>query len=150
MLEQSKQEYGPLSSEFRPRRVRSRTSSRPSPYPIRRPFSRSPEKHIVDNLRPSSQEPSVVSSALRQISINPNANIFTHPSTFEKLLSCEVETETSKPAKAILTDTRPRVSSSARRAALGWSKRSTGRSNKSNNANKENSNKENASQGLIT
>src|SRR5258707_9046800 len=36
LLEHSVQSYGPLPSELRPRRVRSRTSSRPSPYPANR------------------------------------------------------------------------------------------------------------------
>ncbi|KAI0357590.1 hypothetical protein OH77DRAFT_1519472 [Trametes cingulata] len=35
MLEHSQKNYGPLPSELRPHRVRSRTSSRASPYPLR-------------------------------------------------------------------------------------------------------------------
>lgn len=33
LLEDSRQNYGPLPSELRPRRIRSRKDSRPSPYP---------------------------------------------------------------------------------------------------------------------
>ncbi len=36
LLKHSVQSYGPLPSELRPRRVRSFTSSRPSPYPSNR------------------------------------------------------------------------------------------------------------------
>ncbi|KAI0323288.1 hypothetical protein GY45DRAFT_1376434 [Cubamyces sp. BRFM 1775] len=45
MLEHSQKNYGPLASELRPHHVRSRTSSRASPYPLRNQRSAfSPEK----------------------------------------------------------------------------------------------------------
>lgn len=80
MLEHSKQNYGPLPSELRAYRVRSRTSSRASPYPVRvrcisitaeiqanmailgKPFA------ALDELPPA--------APLSKISINPNIKVF--------------------------------------------------------------------------
>ncbi|KAI0696589.1 hypothetical protein BC835DRAFT_853465 [Cytidiella melzeri] len=153
LLEHSKQNYGPIPSELRPHRVRSRTSSRPTPYPIRQHFSVSPEQHPAGQSFSFHDESSVSSMGLREISINPNITILSSPPTLEvnPFSPFAVEMETSKPDKSALGIPRQRVSSSARRTALGWSKRTTGKSStgKSSSSNKENANKENVSQGSI-
>ena len=136
MLEHSQQNYGPLPPELHCRRVRSRTYSRPSPYPQRTVKPASPE-------RPSPQQSSqgregivadvtvaTVVQPLRPKSVNINART---PAPAIKGLNpispFVVEFEKSKGDKSFNERTiRPRVTSSTRRAALGWSKRSTGKS----------------------
>lgn len=131
MLEHSQQTYGPLSSELRPRRIRSRTYSRPSPYP--RAVERSP---VFDrSIEHSSPVP--VAPPLQDRTANHNI--------------ANVEVSPFVPAKNDLKSIiglppRPRVGSNARRTALGWTKRSTGRENKES---KGKENKENVSYGSI-
>ena len=136
MLEHSQQNYGPLPPELHCHRVRSRTYSRPSPYPQRTVKPASPE-------RPSPQQSSkkqegiiadvtvaTIVQPLRPKSVNVNART---PAPAIKGLNpispFVVEFEKSKGDKSFNERTiRPRVTSSTRRAALGWSKRSTGKS----------------------
>ena len=130
MLEHSQQTYGPLSSELRPRRIRSRTHSRPSPYP--RAVERSPA--VVRSVDHSSPP---VPSLLQDRTANYNiANVEVSPFV-----------PTKNDLKSIIgLPPRPRVGSNARRTALGWTKRSTGRENKES---KGKENKENVSYGSI-
>ncbi|KAF8148662.1 hypothetical protein B0H34DRAFT_802878 [Crassisporium funariophilum] len=127
LLEHSVQNYGPLPSDLRPRRIRSRTSSRPSPYPQARvsKMTISP-----DQTRPSNAElhRSFATPVLQQIPINTN-RMTTAPS-LEALkpfspLVMDVEPKREN-AFGLAPAARPRVGSTARRTALGWSKRSTG------------------------
>ncbi|KAF8060726.1 hypothetical protein FPV67DRAFT_304096 [Lyophyllum atratum] len=146
LLEHSVQNYGPLPSELRPRRMRSRTSSRPSPYPharISKVMPPSPEKvqptaHVNINR-------SIATPVLQQIPVNRN------------LMSAAPSLEALKPFSPLVLDmepkrenafglapnARPRVGSNARRTALGWSKRSTGAGKSSTDQ------KENVAQGTI-
>lgn len=141
LLEHSVQNYGPLPSELRPRRVRSRTQSRPSPYPqarVMKVTAPSPEKK-----KQSVSDARVFGTPLQQIPVNHN------------ILSVAPSLEALKPFSPLVVDiepkrenafglaplARPRVASTARRTALGWSKRSTGKSSTDQ--------KENVAQGTI-
>ncbi|KAI0746236.1 hypothetical protein C8Q80DRAFT_1271161 [Daedaleopsis nitida] len=143
LLEQSQKNYGPLPSELRPHRVRSRTSSRASPYPLRAIRSTlSPEKARASPMQVFSDVPNksfVVpvpaahdQSILREVQRNTNVNVPTPPPALGELKPFSpfnIELEASKQGKnAFGLPARPRVTSSTRRAALGWSKRSTGKS----------------------
>ena len=142
ILEHSLQTYGPLPSDLRPHRARSRVNSRPSPYPrtVKTSFTSSPgAEHLratvaasltqsVENIAPRHASP--LSNALQQISINPNVPLTASAQTKE----CAVTLD--KPERAFGLPPRTRVGSTARRTGLGWSKKSTGRSgveNKENN-----------------
>ncbi|KAF7791167.1 hypothetical protein EIP86_002178 [Pleurotus ostreatoroseus] len=137
LLEHSKQTYGPLPSELRPHRVRSRTSSRASPYPLRSPRSVvSPErvKASMSFGRPFAS-PRDRSLPLQSISIDPNISMYSIPPAVDikPFPSFAVELETSKD-KSLVDVPRQRVTSSARRNALGWKKRAP----KGKGADKEN------------
>jgi len=144
MLEHSVQNYGPLPSDLRPRRARSRVNSRPSPYPrtVKTSFTSSPSsEHLRATVAASlttsigctagPRQPSPLSNALQQISINPNV-----PSA-APVESKECAVLPNKPERVFGLPPRPRVGSTARRTAFGWSKKSTGRGgveNKENNS----------------
>lgn len=153
LLQHSIENYGPLPPDLR--RIRSRTQSRPSPYPqnrsIKTPISSDQTRSsITDTARSFSslKTPGQTSvAALQQVSINPNIISPVPPSPLpdaaKKLNSPFVpQFDNSELVKTfgLPPAPRPRVPSNARRSALGWSKRSTGKS-----SNKEN----NISQGLI-
>ncbi|KAH0838886.1 hypothetical protein J3R83DRAFT_7313 [Lanmaoa asiatica] len=142
ILNHSLQTYGPLPSDLRPRRMRSRVNSRPSPYPrtVKTSFTSSPStEHLratvaaslttsIDNAVP--RQPSPLSNALQQVMINPNV-----PSTVSAQ-SKECVISQDKPERVFGLPPRPPAGSMVRRVALGWSKRSTGRNaveNKENN-----------------
>ncbi len=139
MLEHSQKNYGPLPSELRPHRVRSRTSSRASPYPLRYMRSTaSPEKSRSSPMHVFTDAPSKPfgmslhdQTVLREVQWSANADVPTPPpvlSEIKPLTPFNVELETSKQGKNTMgLPARPRVTSSTRRAALGWSKR-TGKS----------------------
>lgn len=147
LLQHSLDNYGPLPSELR--RIRSRTQSRPSPYPHTRSIkaSISPDQSRSDISRSflKSQTPvHTPTAALQQVSINPNIKSPIPPVPSLGALKSNanspfVQEDDSKLAKFGIPAARPRVPSNARRTALGWSKRSYGK----------NDNKENTSQGLI-
>ena len=131
MLEHSVQNYGPLPSELCPRRVR--TSSRPSPYPQQSAKS----TMLPEKTRSSFAELNKASFAdLKKTPvlqpINSNKNIMAAAPSLEALkpfspLVVDIEPKQEK-AFVLARDGRPRVGSNARRTALGWSKRSTGKS----------------------
>lgn len=142
ILQHSLQTYGPLPSDLRPRRVRSRVNSRPSPYPrtVKTSFTSSPcSEHLratvaaslttsIDNVAPRHTSP--LSTALQQITINPNIPSTVSAGPKECIISPD------KPERIFGLPSRPYAGSTARRAASGWSKKSTGRNgvdNKENN-----------------
>ena len=149
MLEHSQQNYGPLPPELRCHRVRSHTYSRPLPYPQRivKPPSpersspqSSPQKHeatfaditVATNTRPLQPKPVNVNSKTPAPAIKD----------LNPISPFMVEFEKSKGDKSFNERTiRPRVTSSTRRAALGWSKRNPGKSSEL---------KENTSIGTLT
>ncbi|KDQ55355.1 hypothetical protein JAAARDRAFT_59878 [Jaapia argillacea MUCL 33604] len=155
LLEHSQQNYGPLPHDLRPRRIRSRVNSRPSPYPRTRKISTSsieeepiPAVYLDSNRSPVSLRHAV----LKQVSINPNISS-PAPTLGQHKVASPFLVDLDRSAKFVHEDSasfsaagapplpRQRVTSSARRSALGWAKRSNGRSQKEN--------KENAGQGAL-
>ncbi|KAI0354136.1 hypothetical protein OH77DRAFT_1405859 [Trametes cingulata] len=140
MLEHSQKNYGPLPSELRPHRVRSRTSSRASPYPLRNMRSSfSPEKPHSSPMQIFTDGPSKPFATsvheqpvLREVRKSENVLSASPVPALEEIKPfspIHIELDTSKQGKtAFGLPARPRVTSSTRRAALGWSKRSTGKS----------------------
>ncbi|KAJ6511227.1 hypothetical protein DFH09DRAFT_999601 [Mycena vulgaris] len=116
LLQHSVQNYGPLPSDLGPRRVRSRTQSRASPYPRQGQIAASPEPQLQ---RPSPAElhrAFVTHSALQPLEVHANVDLPTPPA----MMSPKREN-----AWGLAPNARPRVASAARRSALGWAKRST-------------------------
>ena len=147
LLEHSVQSYGPLPSEFRPRR--SRTFSRPSPYPKKRI---SKPTLLVDQSNGSQVEIKESSATPVLRSLPLISNIVSAAPTlqaFKPFSPLVVDTGESKAESKVSTlpsQNRPRVGSTARRTALGWSKRS----GKSSTGQKENVvGKENVGVGMI-
>ncbi|KAF9235707.1 hypothetical protein BU15DRAFT_89481 [Melanogaster broomeanus] len=148
LLEHSLQNYGPLPSDLRPRRMRSRVNSRPSPYPrtIKTSFTASPATEqlraavassVVNSANNFAPRQPALSTALQQVAVDPNlvsmpTNAGEKPTDGKALIASP-----DKPERVFGLPPRPRVASTARRAALGWAKRSNGRSgfeNKENNS----------------
>lgn len=140
LLEYSVQNFGPLPSELRPHRVRSRTSSRASPYPQARiaKATQSPEKtrSAKATLSPEpvrrvkkSTAGSERTPVLRQRSINHNLAAAPSLEVIKPFSPLVMDIEPKREnAFGLAPNARPRVASNARRTALGWSKRSTGKS----------------------
>ncbi|KAF8957811.1 hypothetical protein BDZ97DRAFT_2061970 [Flammula alnicola] len=138
-LKHSVQTYGPLPSDLRPRRMRSRTSSRPSPYPQARISKGTllPEQTWISNSIIDYQRIPV----LQQKPINKNIHMMTTAPSLEVLkpfspLVMDIEPKHEN-AFGLAPNVRPRVGSTARRTALGWSKHSNG-NGKSSTDQKEN------------
>ncbi|KAJ8520630.1 hypothetical protein ONZ45_g2582 [Pleurotus djamor] len=134
LLEHSVQNYGPLPSELRVQRVRSRTQSRASPYPQARTFkvSVSPEQDLTEMQRPFSKD-SQPFNVLQPLAVNSNvelqAAIAVADKKDKKILSPKKASAVDakrENAWGLAPNARPRVGSAARRSALGWSKRSAG------------------------
>ncbi|OSC98903.1 hypothetical protein PYCCODRAFT_1470720 [Trametes coccinea BRFM310] len=141
MLEHSQKNYGPLPSELRPHRVRSRTSSRASPYPLRsmrssfspeKPPRSSPIQIFTDVPSKPFAAPLQEAPVLREVQRDANTFMASPAPALDEIKPfspLHIELDTSKQGKAAFgLPSRPRVTSSTRRAALGWSKRSTGKS----------------------
>ncbi|KAJ7126033.1 hypothetical protein C8R44DRAFT_733950 [Mycena epipterygia] len=114
LLQHSVQNYGPLPSELGPRRVRSRTQSRASPYPRQGQNASSPESQRLSPV--DLHRTRVSNNALQSIELNANVDVPMPPI----VLSPKREN-----AWGLAPNARPRVASAARRSALGWAKRST-------------------------
>ncbi|KAI9060404.1 hypothetical protein FKP32DRAFT_1595485 [Trametes sanguinea] len=141
MLEHSQKNFGPLPSELRPHRVRSRTSSRASPYPLpsmrssfspEKPPRCSPIQIFTDVPSKPFSAPLQEAPVLREVQRDANTFMASPAPALEEIKPfspLHIELDTSKQGKAAFgLPSRPRVTSSTRRAALGWSKRSTGKS----------------------
>ncbi|KAL1747929.1 hypothetical protein HDZ31DRAFT_60801 [Schizophyllum fasciatum] len=135
LLEHSIQNYVPLPSDLRAARARVRTNSRPSPYP-QRVAGRISKQSIaaVHGRGPSLSdlERVVSDSPLREVTVNKNTSSPAQPPNAKKG-SVTVEPKAEN-AWGLAPDARPKIGSAARRAALGWTKRS----NKSSAGQKEN------------
>ncbi|KAL6299475.1 hypothetical protein BKA93DRAFT_870647 [Sparassis latifolia] len=160
MLEHSQKNYGSLPSELRLHRIRSRTSSRASPYPLRSVRSSVSPSMSPEQSWPSSAELHVELSAPKELlppvppvpsvlrEVHVDANTMSPPPAIQPpkpFTPFAIDFDTSKMGKSNLglpAHPRPRVTSSARRTALGWSKRSTGKSS-------SNDQKENISQSMV-
>jgi hypothetical protein len=128
LLEHSRQTYGPLPSELR--RIRSRTSSRPTPYP-------QPQRAVrVSSVRPdipaiqtsavsaSSTALALIPQALQQRPVNPNAVVAEVPPLV-----------TGKKAKVDSGSfSQSRIDFDVRRNTPGRAKRRVGKENKENTA----------------
>ncbi len=160
LLEYSVQNFGPLPSELRPHRVRSRTSSRASPYPQARVAkatqSQSPEKTRSTKTPILSPEAAAVRRTKKSTVVDSErCTPVLQPRSVNHNLAAAPSLEAIKPfsplampmdggiepkrenAFGLAPNARPRVASTARRTALGWSKRSTGKG-KSSTDQKEN------------
>lgn len=142
MLEHSQTHFGPLPSELRAHRVRSRTSSRASPYPLRNRVSLSPEKPkraspiqvFTDvpskSFAAASRDSVVLREVKRSVNVPPMPTPPPALGEIKPFTPFNVELDTSKVKQGkngMGLPARPRVTSSTRRAALGWSKRSSGK-----------------------
>ena len=134
LLEHSRQTYGPLSAELR--RIRSRTTSRPSPYPQPQravkislsPLTVSPEVPTILAPKPASASapaPSalpttrLVPQALQQRAVNGN--------TVAAEVSSLIPGKSVKGGSGSLSQSRP--GPGARRSVFGWAKRGIGKEN---------------------
>jgi serine/arginine repetitive matrix protein 2 len=134
LLEHSQQTYGPISAELR--RIRSRTSSRASPYP-------QPQRAVRISLSPSAVRPNMRTSPISESEPAPVPSAVPAPtSTTQVLRQRAVNLNTAAaaglsllvPGKSAKGDsglpTQSRLSSDARRNTDGWSKRGVGKENK--------------------
>ncbi|OCH91742.1 hypothetical protein OBBRIDRAFT_833966 [Obba rivulosa] len=143
LLEHSQKTYGP-SNEIGPRRIRSRTSSRASPYPLPQAVPISPELVQQSFTAPKSTQKikPAPSLALRERSLNTTADVASPPPALDALKPFTPfnvpKVPPSPKSAAPPLPTRPRVTSSARRTALGWTKRNPGKSKSSSHNQKEN------------
>ena len=144
MLEHSRENYGPLASELHPCRVRSRTSSRASPYPVRshKPWNSLEQPNALNdeisyesfNVSKPFASPArrTTSAPLKEITVNPNLKNVISPTLEKPFKSFSVKLDDpivlEKSTAAFPAQERQRVTSGARRAALGWKKRGTGKS----------------------
>ncbi|EMD32355.1 hypothetical protein CERSUDRAFT_108803 [Gelatoporia subvermispora B] len=151
LLEHSQKTYN-ASNEIGPRRLRSRTSSRATPYPLPQAVPISPElvhqSFVSSKSADSAEKPKPKPSlALRERSLNASADVTTlSPPTLEALkpftpFSVPIAEPSPKGVVPPLP-TRRRVTSSARRTALGWTKRNPGKPTSQ-------SQKENAPHGMV-
>ena len=126
LLEHSRKTYGPLSAELR--RIRSRTSSRPSPYPQPQravkvtlsPLTKGPE--VATSVAPKSAPalaPKLAPQALQQRTVDIN--------TTATGVSSLVAGKTVKGDCDSLSQSRS--GSGVRRSVLGWAKRGVGKEN---------------------
>lgn len=127
MLQHSLENYHSLPPELR--RIRSRRLSRPTPYKT----APGPLRQLITD--PDASYSSTYSGALSQLSINPNIKSpDAAPLSKKPILPAGLELSDPRPVKFGPSIARPRVPSTTRRVALGWSKRSNAK-----NDNKENS-----------
>jgi hypothetical protein len=133
LLEHSRETYGPLSAELR--RIRSRTSSRPSPYP-------QPQRAIKISLSPSAVRPEVRTVAAPKatqapvLSVKPAPTFASQPLQ-DRIIKNTVITTTDVSSLAAEKNAKsgsgplsqPRFSSNARRSAPGFTKRGIGKEN---------------------
>lgn len=117
LLEESLQNYGPLPSELRPRRIRSRKDSRPSPYPQLRSvkYVASPET----TSSPTNHENTRCSTAAK---VQANDSSLLRPANLPTSRASNTNRVIS-PIKYKSGSSRARVGSNARRATLGLNQR---------------------------
>ncbi|KAI0247397.1 hypothetical protein BJV78DRAFT_1339302 [Lactifluus subvellereus] len=128
LLEHSQQTYGPISAELR--RIRSRTSSRVSPYP-------QPQRGIKISLSPSAVRPRVPVSEPGPAPVPPAAPVSTTQALRQRAVNINTaaaEMSLLVPGKSAKGDSglpaQSRLGSNARRNADGWPKRGVGKENK--------------------
>lgn len=158
LLEHSQKTYIPLPPDWRPRRIRSRTSSlnRISPYPRVHRATSSNGSSVQS--RCSSIEGSSFDRSRALQPLTSNDNIISPPPTLAAItpfspLAFDDPNNSNviikEPVSVIKQPVRPRVGSAARRNALGWTKRKTPKGSKITEG-KSFSQKENEAHGLLT
>lgn len=132
LLEHSRKTYGPLSAELR--RLRSRTNSRPSPYP-------QPQRAVKIALSPLTTDPEVATSVAPKPASAPAPSASPAPILTSQALQQRTVNINTKaigvsslvPGKTAKSDSdslsRPRSGSGVRRSVLGWAKRGVGKEN---------------------
>ncbi|KAH9055131.1 hypothetical protein EDB83DRAFT_2392057 [Lactarius deliciosus] len=130
LLEHSRQTYGSLPAELR--RIRSRTSSRPTPYPqpqraVKISLSPSTMRPVIPTSQTSavlasSATPALIPQALQQRPVNPNTVVVEESSL--------VPGKNAKVGSG--TFSQPRIGFDARRNTPGRAKRGVGKENKEN------------------
>lgn len=136
LLEHSRKTYGPLSAELR--RIRSRTNSRPSPYP-------QPQRAVKISLSPLTTDPEVATSVPPKVAPKPAPAPAPSASVAPILASQVLQKRTvnrnitatrvssSVPGKTTKGDSdslsQARSGSGVRRSVLGWAKRGVGKEN---------------------
>jgi len=129
LLEHSVQSYGPLPSELRPCRVQSCISSRPSAYSASHISKSSVTMNITkDQIQVDKSNSTTSISVLCELPVCSNTPAAPTLDILKPFSPLVLNTINVKDAKKKSTNNRPRVASTARRTALGWSKRSTGKS----------------------
>ncbi|TDL15217.1 hypothetical protein BD410DRAFT_845383 [Rickenella mellea] len=138
LLEHSQKTYGPLPSDLRASRRRSRTLSRPSPYP-RSMLKPDDSRPIIDVSIPNITIGSIDAIPLQEIQVNPNVDLLAlspPPALNVKPVSpFVVDFKDRAHQKQVMKENanlglpvpsaRPRVPSNARRSALGRLRRKT-------------------------
>ena len=126
LLEHSRQTYGPLPSELR--RIRSRTNSRPTPYPQPQRAVRASTVRLDNSTKSAASVPStapaLIPQALQQRPVNPNA-IVTEASPF-------VTGKKAKVDSGLFSQSH--IDFDARRNTPGRGTRKVGKENKENTA----------------
>ncbi|KAK0197754.1 hypothetical protein F5146DRAFT_1116785 [Armillaria mellea] len=134
LLEHSIQNYGPLPSELRPKRVRSRTSSRASPYPSTRVLKAAAASPELVTKQQDNVYRNATSSPLGDVLLHTNVMTLSPASKpFSPLIEDPKRESAWGPAA-----TRPRVGSAARRTVLGAKKNNGKTPNLKENAPKTN------------
>lgn len=118
LLEDSLQNYGPLPSELRPRRMRSRKDARPSPYPQLRPVKFCASSETIS----SPTDPGSVRcpTAVNVQHVSTNKSGVLRPAN---LPTPRVVNRVNSPIKYKQGTIRVRVGSNVRRSALGRTQR---------------------------
>jgi len=118
-----------LPSELHPRRVRSRTFSRPSPYPPNRFFKITTISSEKTTAPVTEVKVPTTTPVLRQVPVNINTlSVAPSIDALKPFSPLAVDIEPKREnAFGLAPNVRPRVGSTVRRTALGWSKRSTGK-----------------------
>ena len=117
LLEDSLQNYGPLPSELRPRRMRSRKDARPSPYPQLRPVKFGASSETLSS--PTDPESVRCPTAVNVQQVSTNKSGVLRPAN----LPTPRVNRVNSPIKYKQGTIRVRVGSNARRSALGRTQR---------------------------
>jgi serine/arginine repetitive matrix protein 2 len=129
LLENSRKTYGPLSAELR--RIRSRTNSRPSPYP-------QPQRAVKISLAPLTTGPEVTTSVAPKPASAPapSAPVLAPQALQQRTVNINTTAtgvSSLVPGKAAKGDSdslsQSRSGLGVRRSVLGWAKRGVGKEN---------------------
>lgn len=126
LLEHSRKTYGPLSAELR--RIRSRTNSRPSPYP-------QPQRAVKISLAPLTAGPEVTTSVAPKPTSAPasSAPVLAPQALQQRTVNINTTATGISSGKAAKGDSdslsQSRSGLGVRRSVLGWARRGVGKEN---------------------